>query len=55
MNIDKNDIDILIFVSQTPDYLNIPNTAPLIQNKLGLPKTCIAFDLPIRCSGFVYG
>lgn len=55
MNIDKNDIDVLIFVSQTPDYLNIPNTAPLIQDKLGLPKTCLAFDLPLGCSGFVYG
>ena len=55
MNIDKTDIDVLIFVSQTPDYLNIPNTAPLLQNKLGLPKTCLSFDLPIGCSGFVYG
>lgn len=55
MNIDKNDIDVLIFVSQTPDYLNIPNTAPLLQNRLGLPKACLAFDLPLGCSGFVYG
>ena len=55
MNIDTNDIDVLIFVSQTPDYLNIPNTAPLLQNKLGLPRTCLAFDLPLGCSGFVYG
>jgi 3-oxoacyl-[acyl-carrier-protein] synthase-3 len=55
MNIDTNDIDVLIFVSQTPDYLNIPNTAPLLQDKLGLPKTCLAFDLPLGCSGFVYG
>jgi 3-oxoacyl-[acyl-carrier-protein] synthase-3 len=55
MNIDKNDIDVLIFVSQTPDYLNIPNTAPLLQNRLGLPKSCLAFDLPLGCSGFVYG
>lgn len=55
MNIDTNDIDVLIFVSQTLDYLNIPNTAPLLQNRLGLPKTCLAFDLPLGCSGFVYG
>lgn len=55
MNIDKNDIDVLIFVSQTPDYLNIPNTAPLLQNKLGLSKKCLAFDLPLGCSGFIYG
>lgn len=55
MNIDKNDIDVLIFVSQTPDYLNIPNTAPLLQSKLGLSKSCLSFDLPLGCSGFVYG
>jgi 3-oxoacyl-[acyl-carrier-protein] synthase-3 len=55
MNIDTNDIDVLIFVSQTPDYLNIPTTAPLLQHKLGLSKNCLAFDLPLGCSGFVYG
>lgn len=55
MNIDKNEIDVLIFVSQTPDYLNIPNTAPLLQSKLGLSKSCLSFDLPLGCSGFVYG
>lgn len=55
MDIDKNDIDILIFVSQTPDYANIPNTAPIIQDRLGLSKKCLAFDLPLGCSGFIYG
>jgi 3-oxoacyl-[acyl-carrier-protein] synthase-3 len=55
MKIDKTEIDVLIFVSQTPDYLNIPNTAPILQDKLNLSKSCIAFDLPLGCSGFVYG
>ncbi|MFM7014756.1 MAG: ketoacyl-ACP synthase III [Bacteroidota bacterium] len=55
MKIDKNEIDVLIFVSQTPDYLNVPNTAPILQNKLGIPSSCIAFDIPLGCSGFVYG
>nr|WP_315198998.1 ketoacyl-ACP synthase III [uncultured Flavobacterium sp.] len=55
MNIDKNDIDVLIFVSQTPDYLNVPNTAPILQDRLGLSKNCLSFDLPLGCSGFVYG
>jgi 3-oxoacyl-[acyl-carrier-protein] synthase-3 len=55
MKIDKSEIDVLIFVSQTPDYLNIPNTAPILQDKLNLSKSCIAFDLPLGCSGFVYG
>jgi 3-oxoacyl-[acyl-carrier-protein] synthase-3 len=51
----KDEIDVLIFVSQTPDYLNIPNTATLLQDKLGLSKQVIAFDVPLGCSGFVYG
>lgn len=55
MNIDKNDIDILIFISQTPDYQNLPNTAPILQNRLGISKSCLSFDIPLGCSGFVYG
>lgn len=55
MEIDKGDIDILIFVSQTPDYLNIPNTAPILQDRLGLSKNTLSFDLSLGCSGFVYG
>jgi 3-oxoacyl-[acyl-carrier-protein] synthase-3 len=53
--INKDEIDVLIFVSQTPDYLNIPNTATILQNKLGLSKQVLAFDVPLGCSGFVYG
>jgi 3-oxoacyl-[acyl-carrier-protein] synthase-3 len=55
MNIDKNDIDVLIFVSQTPDFQTIPNTAPILQNRLGLSKSCLSFDIPLGCSGYVYG
>jgi 3-oxoacyl-[acyl-carrier-protein] synthase-3 len=55
MNIDKSEIDILIFVSQTPDYNNVPNTAPILQDKLGLSKQCLTFDIPLGCSGYIYG
>ena len=54
LNWNVNDIDILIFVSQTPDQL-IPGTATSIQHKLGLPKTCMALDINQGCSGYVYG
>jgi len=53
-NIDRNDIDLLIFVSQTPDY-RMPATSVLMQHRLGLPKTTVAFDLVMGCSGFIYG
>jgi 3-oxoacyl-[acyl-carrier-protein] synthase III len=51
---EKKDIEILVFVSQTADYL-LPVTSALLQHKLGLSKNCIAFDIPLGCSGYVYG
>lgn len=53
-NVDKNRIGILVFVTQTPDY-GIPATACVLQDRLGLPKDCIAFDVNLGCSGFTYG
>lgn len=50
----KEDISILIFVSQTPDYF-LPASSITLQNRLGLPKTCMAFDINLGCSGYVYG
>jgi 3-oxoacyl-[acyl-carrier-protein] synthase-3 len=47
-------IDGLIFVSQTRDHL-LPQTSSILQHKLKLPETCICFDLPIGCSGYIYG
>lgn len=52
--IDKNDIGILIFVTQTPDY-RIPSTACVLHKRLELGKDCIAFDINLGCSGYVYG
>ncbi|HWB64303.1 MAG TPA: ketoacyl-ACP synthase III [Chitinophagales bacterium] len=51
---DRNEIKLLVFITQTPDYL-IPNTSSILQEKLGLPKTCMAFDANLGCSGYVYG
>ncbi|HOD17361.1 MAG TPA: ketoacyl-ACP synthase III [Candidatus Cloacimonadota bacterium] len=53
-SVDKNEIDVLIFVSQTPDY-RTPPTAMMIQNRLGLSEDIAAFDINLGCSGFVYG
>jgi 3-oxoacyl-[acyl-carrier-protein] synthase-3 len=38
------DVDVLIFCTQTPDYC-IPTTACIIQDRLGLNKSCAAFDI----------
>jgi 3-oxoacyl-[acyl-carrier-protein] synthase-3 len=51
---DRNEIELLIFVSQTPDYI-LPMTSSILQDRLGLPKTCIAFDTTLGCSGYTYG
>ncbi len=54
LNWDKNDIDCLIFVTQTPDYI-LPATSCIIQDRLGLSKDCFALDISLGCSGWVYG
>ena len=51
---DKQDIELLVFVSQTPDY-KMPSTSCVLQNRLKLPTECLAFDISMGCSGFVYG
>lgn len=50
----RDEIDVLIFVSQTPDYI-LPATACILQDRLGLSKDCLAFDISLGCSGWVYG
>lgn len=52
--IDRSEIDLLVFVSQTPDY-RMPATSILLQHRLGLSTSCIAFDVNLGCSGFLYG
>jgi len=50
----KSEIDALIIVSQTLDYI-LPATACILQNRLGLSKECFAEDIQLGCSGWVYG
>jgi 3-oxoacyl-[acyl-carrier-protein] synthase-3 len=54
LGIDKDEIDLLIFVSQTPDY-RMPATSITLQHRLGLGKHTAAFDISLGCSAFVYG
>jgi len=49
----RDKIDLLIFVTQSPDYI-LPTSACILQNKLELPKRCMAFDVNLGCSGFIY-
>lgn len=51
---DKKDIEAIVFVSQTADYI-LPATACILQDRLGLSKECYATDMTLGCSGWVYG
>ena len=51
---DKSEIECLLFVSQTADYI-LPATSCILQERLGLPESCYAMDISLGCSGWVYG
>lgn len=53
-NLNTDDIGALVFISQTPDYI-LPATACVLHKRLGLSKNCMAFDVNLGCSGWVYG
>lgn len=53
-NIDPQTIDVLLFCSYNRDYVG-PSTAYVLQHRLAMKHDCIVFDIPIGCSGFVYG
>lgn len=54
LNWSPGELQLLIMVTQTPDY-KIPPTSVMLQDKLGLPKSAPAFDINLGCSGYVYG
>lgn len=47
-------IDTLIFVSQSRDYV-VPMTACILQDRLGIGRSCLALDIPSGCAGFIHG
>lgn len=47
------DIDLLILATVTPD-LDMPATACLVQQRLGIPSGAACFDLNAACTGFLY-
>lgn len=51
---DKSEVELLVFVSHTTDY-RLPATACVLQDKMGLPTSCMAFDVTLGCSGYLYG
>jgi len=54
MGLNREEIDLLIFISQTPDY-RMPATSILLQERLKLSTSTVAFDINLGCSAFLYG
>lgn len=50
----RDEIDALIVVTQSPDYL-IPATAIILQDRMKLPTTTLAYDINLGCSGYPFG
>lgn len=51
---DKNEIDAIIFCTQSPDYI-MPSNAFLLHQHLDLKEEVLAFDYNLACSGYIYG
>ncbi|MFN4198151.1 MAG: 3-oxoacyl-ACP synthase III family protein [Flavobacterium sp.] len=54
ISIDKNDIDYILYCTQSPEYF-LPTTACILQDRLGIKKSIGALDFNLGCSGFTYG
>lgn len=50
--IDKNDIDLILFATLSPDYY-FPGSGVIVQHQLDIPS-CPAMDIRNQCSGFIY-
>ena len=51
-DINKNDIDLILFATLSPDYY-FPGSGVIVQQLLEI-RTCPAMDIRNQCSGFIY-
>ena len=52
--IDKREIDFLLFTTQGLDYFS-PSSASILHHRIGLNESCGVLDIPLGCAGFVFG
>ena len=52
--VNRSQVEMIMLCTQSPDYF-LPTTACVLQDKLGLPKSCGALDFNLGCSGYIYG
>ena len=53
-SVNRDEIGALVFIAHSTDYRR-PATACVLHKRLGLTKNCVAFDVSLGCSAFVYG
>lgn len=51
---EKDSIDVLLFDCPIKDFIQ-PDTACILQDRLGLKKSTMCFDMTLACSGWGYG
>lgn len=51
---DKSSIDLLVLVSSAGDYIT-PPTSNVLHGSLGLPESCLCFDIRQGCPGWIVG
>lgn len=47
------EVDLVLLATSTPDYLGLPSTACVVQQRLGATRAA-AMDITAACTGFVY-
>lgn len=52
-NVVLGDVEFCCVVTQNPDR-NVPHTAAIVHEKLGLSRRCMTFDISQGCAGFVH-
>ncbi|WP_198305855.1 3-oxoacyl-ACP synthase III family protein [Arcobacter vandammei] len=53
-NIDKNEVDYILYCTQSPDY-NLPNNVSILHKRLNLPNNIPSLEYNQGCSGYIYG
>lgn len=51
---ERESVDCLVYVGISRDYI-APITSAILQGRLGLRQDCYCIDLPLGCSGWVFG
>ena len=52
--VSPEEVDLVLVATSTPDYVGLPSTACVVQEKMDIPRAG-AMDLMAACTGFIYG